>query len=99
MVHETKPLTECWKDCPTTASTASIVIEVLLTLVNQYLFTALGIVLLIALTHQVGALDSVLIALAASLPLPFGLFMWKISFQLSVCGSKTICRKVMYVSR
>jgi putative membrane protein len=64
-----------WRGIDGAAATASIVIEVLLTLVNQYLFTALGVVLLIVLTHQVGALDSVLIALAASLPLPFGLFM------------------------
>lgn len=27
MESATKPLNECWKDCPTTASTASMVIE------------------------------------------------------------------------
>ncbi len=64
-----------WRGIDGAAATASIVIEVLLTLVNQYVFTALGIVLLIGLTHQVGVLDSVLIALLASLPLPFGLLM------------------------
>lgn len=64
-----------WRGVDGAAAAASIVIEVLLTLVNQYVFTALGIVLLIGLTHQVGALDSILIALAASLPLPFGLLL------------------------
>ncbi|MBB3104717.1 lysylphosphatidylglycerol synthase domain-containing protein [Azomonas macrocytogenes] len=64
-----------WYGIDGAAVTASIVIEVLLTLINQYLFTALGIVLLIALTQQIGTLDSVLWALVASLPLPVGLFM------------------------
>ncbi|MDB6144171.1 MAG: hypothetical protein JWP80_3215 [Pseudomonas sp.] len=64
-----------WRGIDGAAATASVVIEVLLTLVNQYLFTALGIVLLILITQQVGALDSVLIALAASLPLPIGLYL------------------------
>ena len=27
MVNATKPLADCWKDCPTTASTAGIAIE------------------------------------------------------------------------
>jgi putative membrane protein len=64
-----------WRGIDGAAATASIVIEVLLTLVNQYVFTALGIALLMGLTHQVNVLDSVLIALVASLPLPFGLLM------------------------
>lgn len=64
-----------WRGVDGAAAAASIVIEVLLTLLTQYLFTALGIVLLIALIRNVGALDTVLIALAASLPLPIGLFM------------------------
>lgn len=63
-----------WRGVDGAAATASIVLEVLLTLVNQYLFTALGVVLLIAITRQVGALDSLLFALLASLPLPLGLF-------------------------
>jgi putative membrane protein len=57
------------------AAAASVIIEVLLTLINQYVFTALGIGLLIVLTHEVNALDSVLIALVASLPLPIGLLL------------------------
>ncbi|ACO78271.1 hypothetical protein AvCA_20680 [Azotobacter vinelandii CA] len=64
-----------WYGIDGAAVTASIVIEVMLTLVNQYLFTALGIVLMIALTHHVGTLGSLLGALLASLPLPIGLFM------------------------
>ncbi|MFC0710557.1 flippase-like domain-containing protein [Azorhizophilus paspali] len=64
-----------WYGVDGAAATASIVIEVMLTLVNQYLFTALGIVLMIALTHHVGTLGSLLGALLASLPLPIGLFM------------------------
>lgn len=64
-----------WRGIEGAAAAASIVIEVLLTLLTQYLFTALGVVLLIALIRHVGALDTVLIALVASLPLPIGLFM------------------------
>jgi len=64
-----------WRGIDGAAATASVIIEVLLTLINQYLFTALGIVLLIVLTQQVNAFDSVLIALVASLPLPIGLFL------------------------
>ncbi|MGV8920747.1 MAG: lysylphosphatidylglycerol synthase domain-containing protein [Pseudomonas sp.] len=64
-----------WRGIDGAAITASVIIEVLLTLLNQYLFTALGIVLLIALSGHGGTLDSILLALAASLPLPMGLFM------------------------
>ncbi|WP_397448014.1 flippase-like domain-containing protein [Pseudomonas sp. NA-150] len=64
-----------WRGIEGAAATASVIIEVLLTLLNQYLFTALGIVLLIALSQHVGVFDSLLVALIASLPLPLGLFM------------------------
>ncbi|MFJ3486937.1 flippase-like domain-containing protein [Pseudomonas sp. NPDC090202] len=64
-----------WRGIDGASATASVIIEVLLTLLNQYLFTALGIVLLIVLSQHVGALDSVLVALAVSLPLPIGLFL------------------------
>lgn len=63
-----------WRGIDGAAATASVVLEVLLTLVNQYVFTVLGIVLLVAISRQVGALDSLLFALLASLPLPLGLF-------------------------
>lgn len=59
-----------WRGIPGAAVAASIIMEVLLTLVNQYLFTALGIILLIELTRDVGAFSTVIFALAASLPLP-----------------------------
>ena len=62
-----------WRGIDGTAVAASVVMEVLLTLVSQYLFAALGILLLIGLSQHIGTLNSVLGALAASLPLPIGL--------------------------
>lgn len=52
------------------ATTASVIMEVLLTLVNQYLFTALGIILLVELTRDISAFSTVISALVASAPLP-----------------------------
>ncbi len=52
------------------AVTASVIIEVLLTLMNQYVFTALGLVLLIALTHATAMTWTILVGLALSLPVP-----------------------------
>jgi putative membrane protein len=52
------------------AITASIIIEVLLTLVNQYIFTALGIVLLVAHTQATEQTWTLIAGLALSLPLP-----------------------------
>ncbi len=63
-----------WQGIPGAAATAGIVVEVLLTLLNQYLFTALGILLMIALTQQIDTLTSILWALVASLPVPVALF-------------------------
>lgn len=83
-----------WRGIDGAAAAASVVIEVLLTLVNQYLFTALGIVLLIVITQQVGALDSVLMALLASLPLPIGLFMLLRHGQL-FARLETVAEKIM----
>lgn len=57
------------------ATTASVLIEVLLTLLNQYAFTALGIVLLVCTQQATGSATTVMIALAASLPLPIGLVL------------------------
>lgn len=62
-----------WRGIDGMAVAASVVMEVLLTLLSQYLFAALGILLLIGLSEHLGALDSVLGALAASLPIPIGL--------------------------
>lgn len=47
---------------------ASVATEVVLTVVSQYIFVALGIVCLLRLTHTVGVTDDLLIGLAASLP-------------------------------
>jgi putative membrane protein len=52
------------------AITASIIMEVLLTLVNQYLFTAMGIVLLVALTRASEQTWTILAGLVLSLPMP-----------------------------
>ena len=64
-----------WRGINGTAAAASVIIEVLLTLINQYLFTALGIVLLIELTQNIGTFSSVITALVASLPLPIFLIV------------------------
>jgi putative membrane protein len=48
---------------------ASVTTEVLLTIVSQYLFVALGVLCLLRITHTVHLADDVLIGLAASLPL------------------------------
>jgi len=52
------------------AIAASIIMEVLFTLVNQYIFTALGIVLLVAATQASEQTWTILAGLALSLPLP-----------------------------
>lgn len=57
------------------AVTASVVIEVLLTLVNQFLFTALGLVLLITLLHSTDTSNALIIGLVVSLPMPVGLYL------------------------
>jgi hypothetical protein len=54
-----------WRGLAGTPVAASVIMEVLLTLVSQYLFAALGILLLIGLTQHIGTLNSVLGALAA----------------------------------
>jgi putative membrane protein len=64
-----------WRGVAAAAAAASVVMEILLTIVNQYFFIALGIVLLIVTTAGAGALDSALIALAFSLPVPIALIV------------------------
>jgi putative membrane protein len=59
-----------WRLDNGSAITASIIIEVLLTLVNQYIFTALGIVLLVAHTQATEQTWTILAGLALSLPMP-----------------------------
>lgn len=59
-----------WRLDNGSAIAASIIIEVLLTLVNQYIFTALGIVLLVAHTQATEQTWTILAGLALSLPMP-----------------------------
>lgn len=59
-----------WRGVAVAAAAASVVMEVLLTIVNQYVFIGLGAVSLIATTARTSTLDSILIALAFSLPVP-----------------------------
>lgn len=56
------------------AVTASVVAEVLLTIVSQYLFTTLGLVLLVTLIHGTKATSAMFIGLAATLPVPAFLY-------------------------
>lgn len=57
------------------AVTASVLIEVLLTVLNQYVFTALGLVLLITATQATELTSTILIGLALSLPIPILIFV------------------------
>jgi putative membrane protein len=62
-----------WRGLDGATVAASVVMEVLLTLISQYVFAALGILLLVGMSQHIGTLNSVLGALAASLPLPIAL--------------------------
>lgn len=59
---------------PGPAVVASVVVEVLLTVVNQFLFTAIGLVLLLSSTRDSELLGSLALGLAVSLPVPIGLY-------------------------
>ncbi|MDE2148587.1 MAG: flippase-like domain-containing protein [Gammaproteobacteria bacterium] len=52
------------------AVTASVILEVLLTILSQYLYTSLGLVLLISLLHRTAISDALLWGLLVSLPVP-----------------------------
>ncbi|MGY2485309.1 lysylphosphatidylglycerol synthase domain-containing protein [Cupriavidus sp. CP313] len=54
----------------TTAVTASIVVEVMLTLFSQYLFSAMGVLLLVAALQDSGGAWVILAGLLLSLPVP-----------------------------
>ncbi|TAM13098.1 MAG: hypothetical protein EPN72_11535 [Nevskiaceae bacterium] len=56
------------------AAAASVLVEVLLTVVNQYLFTALGLVLLVMLVHDTPVTHGLVFGLVATLPVPVLLF-------------------------
>ncbi len=64
-----------WFGIEGTTAAASVIVEVLLTLVNQYLFTALGIVLLLASTRHADALGMLMTALGLGLPIPIALYL------------------------
>jgi putative membrane protein len=64
-----------WRGISGVAATASVIIEVLLNVINQYLFIALGLLLLFDVTSGKHGLDTILIGLIASLPLPFVLIV------------------------
>jgi putative membrane protein len=56
------------------AATASVLVDVLLNIVNQYLFTAIGLGLLLLVIHDTHAADGVAIALVVTMPLPVALY-------------------------
>lgn len=56
------------------AVAASVLVEVLLTIVNQYLFTALGLVLLVMLVRETPVTHGLVFGLVATLPVPAFLF-------------------------
>jgi len=58
-----------------TTATTSVIIEMLLNLVAQYLFLALGVAIILRITGSVRATDALLIALVGALPLLL-LLMW-----------------------
>ncbi|RDI97337.1 hypothetical protein DVT68_16380 [Dyella solisilvae] len=64
-----------WRGLDGAVVAASVVMEVLLTLVSQYIFAALGILLLVGLTEHIGTMNSVIGALVAGLPLPIVLIL------------------------
>ncbi|HEU0196621.1 MAG TPA: lysylphosphatidylglycerol synthase domain-containing protein [Nevskiaceae bacterium] len=55
-------------------STASVLVEVLLTIVSQYLFTAIGVVLLVTLLHDTETTQGFAIGLLVTLPMPIFLY-------------------------
>jgi putative membrane protein len=60
----------CWRVADVSGVSASVIVEVMVTMAVQYVFSALGLVLIVALTHQVDVLRTVGLALVLSLPLP-----------------------------
>ncbi len=59
-----------WRGIDSAVAAASVIVEVLLSLVNLYLFAVLGMVLLIELTHSISVPRSILLTLIASLLVP-----------------------------
>lgn len=59
-----------WRVADASGVSASVIVEVLVTMAVQYAFSALGLVLIVASTHQADALRTIGLALLLSLPLP-----------------------------
>jgi putative membrane protein len=59
-----------WRVADPSGVSASVVVEVMVTMAVQYAFSALGLVLIVASTHQADALRTIGLALLLSLPLP-----------------------------
>jgi len=64
-----------WKIDETSLVCASVIVEVLVTLAVQYVFAALGLVMIVAQTGHDGLLATVGAALLLSLPLPIVVFL------------------------
>ena len=64
-----------WKVDETSLVCASVIVEVLVTLAVQYVFAALGLVMIVAQTGHDGLLATVGAALLLSLPLPIVVFL------------------------
>lgn len=59
-----------WKWPDMSYISATVIVEVLVTIAVQYAFSALGLALIVASTHAAGALHTIVLALLLSLPLP-----------------------------
>jgi len=59
-----------WRVADASGVSASVIVEVMVTMAVQYAFSALGLVLIVASTHQADALRTIGLALLLSLPLP-----------------------------
>jgi putative membrane protein len=59
-----------WRVADVSVVSASVIVEVMVTMAVQYAFSALGLVLIVASTHQAGALRTIGVSLLLSLPLP-----------------------------
>ncbi|RFU48064.1 lysylphosphatidylglycerol synthase domain-containing protein [Paraburkholderia sp. DHOC27] len=59
-----------WRVTDVSFVSATVIVEVMVTMAVQYAFSALGLVLIVAWTHQADALRTIGLALLLSLPLP-----------------------------
>lgn len=59
-----------WRVADASGVSASVIVEVMVTIAVQYAFSALGLVLIVASTHHADTLRTIGLALLLSLPLP-----------------------------